>query len=142
MEPKIINKFGTLLGFNATTVNLLGRDIEGFTEVEYSDEMEINNEYGAGKYPIGQSEGNYSAKASIAVFAEEVVALQKSLPKGKRIQEIAPFDISVVYEFQGRIMKDVIRNCRFKNNGRVVKQNDGKIIHKFEIITTHIEYDV
>ena len=52
MQPKIVNKFGTLIGWKAITFNLMGRDVEGITEIEYDDKMAIDNEYGAGDMPI------------------------------------------------------------------------------------------
>ena len=55
----IINKFGTMAGWNAVTARILGRDIVGIKKVAYSDEQELDNEYGAGIMPIGQSAGNY-----------------------------------------------------------------------------------
>lgn len=140
-QPRIKNKFGTLIGWNNITANALGRDIDGITEIEYEDEMEMNNEHGAGNYPVGQSMGNYTAKASMSMYVEETIGLQKSLPPGKRLQEIAPFDISVVYEYDGVVLKDVLRNCRFKSNGRSTKQGEGKMIHKYELLISHIDYN-
>ena len=55
----IINKFGKMAGWNSVTARALGRDIVGIKKIAYSDEQEMDNEYGAGNMPIGQSEGNY-----------------------------------------------------------------------------------
>lgn len=131
-----------MIGWNSIKLRLLGRDIEGVTQIEYTDEQEIKNEYGAGAYPVGQSTGNYSATAKISMYKEELIGLQESLPKGKRIQEIDPFDVPVVYEYQGKLYKDVIRNCRFKNNGVSVSNNDGKVVQDIELICTHIDWNV
>ena len=60
----IINRFGKVAGWNSITVNLLGRDVEGITEIEYSDSLEKENIRGAGAYPVGRGEGNYEAKAT------------------------------------------------------------------------------
>jgi hypothetical protein len=95
----IINKFGKMAGWNSVTARALGRDIVGIKKIAYSDEQEMDNEYGAGKMPIGQSEGNYKAKASIELTIEERLALQASLPSGTRIQDIAPFPIVVAYDY-------------------------------------------
>ena len=91
--PKIINRFGLLTGWGAVTVNLLGRDLEGIDEVEYSDEMPTEVAYGAGYFPIGKEQKNYAAKASLSILFEENAALLKSLPPGTRIQQIPMFDI-------------------------------------------------
>lgn len=142
-KATIINKFGTLQGWNSVTVNLLGRDVEGIAKVSYDDSTTKENAYGAGPYPIGRTEGNYEAKASIELLKEEVDGIQKALPSGMRLQEIPPFDINVVYERKdGTIQKDRIMNCEFTNNAREVSQNDGSISVELELITSHILWNV
>jgi len=136
---RIINKFGKLTGWNAVTVNILGRDMEGITAVEYNDEQEIENAYGAGGYPIGETDGNYTPTASLTIFLEENQALLRSIPQGKRIQDIAPFDVNVVYEVNGRIYTDILRNCRFMNNGRTVQQNDKTMTFQYNLKLSHID---
>lgn len=138
----IINKFGTMAGWNAVTCRVLGRDLVGIKKVAYDDEQEMDNEYGAGNMPVGQSEGNYKAKASIEITLEERLALQSSLPPGSRIQDIAPFSIVVCYDYQGTIYKDVIQNCRFMNNGVDVKQGDKTIATDHNLLTSHIDWNV
>lgn len=142
VNPTIINKFGRITGWNKVTLTLYGRDVEAIVEINYTDNQEKDNEYGAGKFPVGQSEGNYKAEASISLFSEEVVAIQKSIPKGLRIQDIPPTDVPVEYEYNGTLIKDVIRNASFKNNGREVKQGDGKIVTKFDLLTSHIDWNI
>lgn len=138
---KLINKFGAMAGWNNVIVVLLGRVLEGITELSYSDKVEMENVYGAGGMPIGRAKGNYSATLSMTLYREEVIALQQSLPPGRRIQDIEPFDIVVHYEYNNYICKDVIRNCQFTNNAVEVKQNDKTIAVKFEMITSHIDHN-
>lgn len=142
VNPTIINKFGRLTGWNKVTLTVFNRNIEGITEISYTDEQEKENEYGAGKYPQGQSEGNYKPMASITLFSEEIVAMQKSIPKGIRLQDIPPFPVAIEYEYDGVLYNDVIQNCSFKNNGREVKQGDGKIVHKMDLLTSHIDWNI
>jgi hypothetical protein len=138
----IINKFGKLAGWNSITLRMLGRDVEGITELEYNDSVEKENVRGAGAFPIGRGEGNYEAKASITLYQEEIVALQQSLGPGKRLTDIAPFDIIVRYEYNGFACKDVIRNCEFTGNARAPKQNDKSINNKFDLLVSHIDWNV
>lgn len=141
-RPTIINKFGKVAGWNSITLRMLGRDVEGITELEYNDSLEKENVYGAGGFPVGRGEGNYQAKASITLLQEEIVALQKSLGPGKHLTDIAPFDIPVRYEYNGFSYKDVIRNAEFLGNARAVKQNDKSITNKFDLLVSHIEWNV
>lgn len=142
-NTKIINKFGVMQGWNSITVNLLGRDIEGISELSYTDTETKENVYGAGKYPIGRSRGNYEAEASITLYKEEADALRQSLTAGKRVQDIAPFDVVIEYVNQdGVIIRDRIRNCEFTNDGVEVSQSDGTIAMEYTLVISHIEYNV
>ena len=139
----IINKFGVMQGWNSVTANLLGRDLEGVTELAYSDSQKKENVYGAGPFPIGRGRGNYEAKATVTLLKEEVDALKLALPAGKTIQDIAPFVIVVEYETEnGSIKKDRIRNAEFLGDGVEVKQNDITIATKYELLISHIEWNV
>lgn len=143
MAEKIINKFGAMKGWNNITLNIMGRDVEGINAVSYSDSMTKENVLGAGAYPIGRSRGNYEAESSITLYKEEVDALKMALMPGKRLIDIAPFDIVVEYENdRGQILKDVIRNCEFKGDGVEVSQGDGTISNEYELIVSHIEWNV
>jgi hypothetical protein len=138
----IINRFGKMAGWNSVTARVLGRDMVGILKIAYSDEQEMDNQYGAGSMPIGQSEGNYKAKASIELTIEERLALQDSLPRGSRIQDIAPFAVIVAYDYNGIIYKDIIQNCRIMDNGVDVKQGDKTIATEHNLLTSHIDWNV
>lgn len=129
----IVNKFGKMQGWNSVTANMLGRDVEGVTELAYDDSQEIEGARGAGRYFVGWSEGNYEAKASITLFKEEADMLQALLPKGASISSIPPFNIVVEYDRDLTKTKDVIQYCKFKGRGVEVKQGDKTIAYKFEL---------
>jgi hypothetical protein len=141
-RPKIVNKFGTLLGWNNITFNILGREIEGIDEIEYSEEEEVGVAHGAGKMPIGKTRGNYKASSSIGLYAEEIISLQQQLPKGSRLSDIPDFDATVTYEFNGTVYTDIIRNCTYSKNMRSVKNGDGKIVNKFDLVPSHMDWNV
>jgi|SRR5690606_4293183 len=137
----VINKFGTMQGWNNITVNLFGRDIEGISGVSYTDTESKENVYGAGKYPVGRSRGNYEAEASLTLYKEEADALREASPV--RLQEIAPFDVVVQYaDNEGNIKKDILRNCEFTNDGVEVEQSDGSISTEYTLILSHIQWNV
>lgn len=141
-QPTIINNFGKLTGWNNITLNLLMRDVVGLLEISYSDTTKKENAYGAGGMPVGRTEANYEAKASITLLKEEVDAILNALPKGKRLQDIEPFDIIVLYEKKGEILKDRINYCEFTGNAVEVKQNDGSIAVKLELIVSTIDWNI
>ncbi len=129
----LINKFGKMAGWNSVTVNMLGRDVEGITELEYNDTMDMEVARGQGAYPVGYGEGNYEAKASITLYNEEWNGLQKSLPPGYGMHQIAPFPIVVEYEYDGFKMKDSFV-AKIKGRGIAVKQGDKTIAYKSELM--------
>lgn len=143
MADTIINKFGNIQGWNNITCNIMGRDVEGITALSYNDSEEIENVYGAGKYPIGRGSGNYAAEASITMIKEEFDAIQSALPLGKRLSDIEPFDITVEYALpDGRILRDRIRNVQFTGRGVEANQNDKDLAYQSELICSHIEWNV
>lgn len=143
MADTIINKFGKMQGWNSITFNILGRDVEGITSFSYTDAEEKENVYGAGKYPIGRGSGNYSAEVSATFYKEEYDAIQAVLPPGKRIQDIEPFDIIVMYEDQnGAIKKDIVRNVEFTGRGVEATQNDKTFAYEAELVCSHIDWNV
>lgn len=145
MDTVIVNSLGKLTGWNSITLRIFGRDVVGIRRVQYSDEQAIVNGYGAGKMPVGEEEGNYSATASIDLLNEEVLAIQNALPPGTRLQDIPGFDIVVSYEYgaTGTLKRtDIIHNCRFTNNGVEVSQGDGAIVRSFTLKTSHITHNV
>ena len=111
----LINKFGKIAGWNSVKVVMLGRQVEGITALSYKDSKEKDNIYGAGEFPVGRGEGNYKAEA---------------------------FDIPVMYEYKGLVMKDVIRNVEFTDNGVDVKQGDKSIATQFTLLPSHIDWNV
>jgi alanine racemase len=131
-----------MAGWNNVTLTMLGRDVEGITELSYNDSEEKENAYGAGKMPVGRGSGNYKAECSLTLFLEEAVALQQSLAPGQRLTDIAPFDIAVSYEYRGFVYKDRVRNCEFTANTREIKQNDKTVGIKYDLIVSHIDWNI
>lgn len=141
--PTINNYLGKLTGWNNTTVNILGRDLVGTDEFDYDDNTDKENAFGAGNMPIGYVEKNYEAKFSLSLYVEEQQAIQSALPYGKRFQDIEPFDAVIQYAMpDGRIVTDIIHNCQFKGRGKSGKNGEGKMIHKHEMLVSHITWGV
>lgn len=122
--------------------NMLGRTVTGISEIKYQDDVDIENNYGAGSYPVSRGMGNYTPTASIKLEKYEVEALM-SAAGGLRLQEIEPFDIVVAYIPVGQdtLKTDVIRNCQFKTNMRDLKSGDKKIDVSTDLIISHILWD-
>jgi hypothetical protein len=121
------------------TVVLAGATLVGITAINYSDETEKENGYGAGQMPIDRGEGNYTAEASITIRANESEALEAKAVNG-RLQDLGVFDIIVQYLVGTKKTKHIIRNAEFTGNKRDVKQGDKLIDVEHKLIISHIDW--
>ncbi len=131
---------GEFLGWGDIRTVMMGKEVSAMTGLKYGDNIEFENVMGAGRMPIGRSSGNYKAEASIGLFKEEVTQLLLSIGTSYRLQDIAPFDIVVMYKYGGVVLKDIIRGCQFKGNEVDTKQNDKTISSTYELIVSHIDW--
>lgn len=117
-----------------------GVPVTGITAISYSDKQDMTNIYGAGRYPVARGKGRITPTAKITLLGSEVLAIQ-SQSINHRIQDIAPFDITVTYlPDSGIIHTDKIRNCQFVENKRDVKEGDMSIPVDLELIVSHIDW--
>ena len=120
------------------TVN--GVPLTGITGIEYGDSQDVVNKYGAGRHPVGRAKGRITPTAKIILYQEEVEAIQSQSPNG-RIQDLAPFDITVTYLPDSGIIKtDKSRNVQFSGNSRKWKEGDTGQEVELELVPSHIEW--
>lgn len=138
-ETPLIN--GTRHSWASIRCNILGRTVTGITKIDYEDTQEKENKYGAGIHVDHRGLGNYEATCGITLYAYETEAIVAKLPAGKRLQDIAPFDIVVSFVNESnQTVTHTIRNCEFVNNKRDMSQGDTGIEVEHELIVTHIEW--
>lgn len=132
---------GMLYSWADIVTSISGVPITGIVGVEYGDDQEVVNKYGAGRHPVGRAKGRITPSAKIMLYQEEVEAIQRQAPNG-RIQDIAPFDITVTYlPDSGIVTTDKIRNCQFKGNSRKWKEGDTGQEVELELVPSHIEWN-
>lgn len=131
---------GMLYSWADIVLAINGVPVTGITAIEYGDSQDVVNKYGAGRHPVGRAKGRITPSAKITLYQEEVEAIQSQSPNG-RIQDIAPFDITVTYLPDSGIIKtDKIRNVQFTANSRKWKEgNTGQEV-ELELIPSHIEW--
>jgi hypothetical protein len=126
--------------FAQIRLNVLGREVVGITAISYSDEEDMKDNYGQGKYVVSRSTGQVKCEASITLLVSEVEALQVASPTG-RIQDIPTFDIPVSYvNFEDVLVTHVIHNCRFKKNSRSAKTGDMGQEVELPLLVSHISW--
>ena len=123
-------------------VNIAGAPLTGITGIDYDDDQEVVNVYGAGRYPVSRSKGRITCSSKISLLTSEVIALQKKAPNG-RLQDIAPFPIIVSYipDDGGEVVTDKLRNCQFKTNKRNWSEGDTSKSVDIDLVISHIEWD-
>lgn len=122
-------------------VNIAGTIVTGITGIEYGDEQEVTENYGAGRYPVSRSKGRITCSGKITLYSSEVNAIVKQSANG-RLQDIAPFDIVVSYipDNGGVVVHDKLRNCQFKKNERSWSEGDTSKTVDLELAVSHIEW--
>ena len=125
-----------------TIPNVLGGSpIDGIREIEYEEDQEVENNYGAGNYPSGVGFGMVKYKASMTLFKETLVTLQGLAPSGK-IQLFPPFQITVTYGNTSQALQtDILKFCTFKNNPFAAKVNDKLFTGKIELNIVDISWN-
>ena len=132
---------GMLYSWADIVAAISGVPVTGITGIEYGDDQDVVNKYGAGRHPVGRAKGRITPSAKITLYQEEVEALQRQAPFG-RLQDIAPFDITVTYiPDSGIVTTDKIRNCQFKANSRKWKEGDTGQEVELELVPSHIEWN-
>lgn len=117
-----------------------GVPVTGILAISYGDKQDMVNIWGAGRYPVARGKGRITCTGKLTLLASEVLAIQSQSPN-RRIQDIAPFDITVTYlPDDGIIHTDKIRNCQFVENKRDVKEGDMSIPVELELLPSHIDW--
>ncbi|MEZ5017342.1 MAG: hypothetical protein R2800_09845 [Flavipsychrobacter sp.] len=133
--------------YDWSTVNvmLLNRIVEGISAVDYDDNVDKVTHKGRGKFGVSRGRGNYEASGSITLSMKEVVAIQRALPKGRRMQDIAPFPIIISYlpdDGSNVIVTDRMNDCEFTNVSRKTKVGDTQFESEFVLEVGSIDWDI
>lgn len=131
---------GMLVAWADIVVLVGGVPVTGIVGVEYSDEQEIVNKWGAGRHPVGRAKGRITPGAKLILYQEEVQALQSQSPNG-RLQDLPPIEIQVSYlPDSGIVVTDKIRNCHIPANARKWKEGDTGQEVELPLVPSHIEW--
>lgn len=131
---------GMLCAWADVVVLIGGVPVTGITGVEYDDQQEIVNKYGAGRHPVGRSKGRITPSGKLILYQEEVQALSAQSTTG-RLQDLPPFDVIVQYlPDSGLLVTDKIRNCHISVNARKWKEGDTGQEVELPLVPSHIEW--
>lgn len=138
-NPPLIN--GQAYSFADIIVTILGVAVAGITEVDYSDNQEVTDNFGAGRFVTSRGLGKIMAEGKITIDRAELSAIIDAAP-GNRLQNIPEFDIEVNYVPEGSTNRtDVLRNCRFKNTKGGAALDDSNVLAELELAVSHIDWN-
>jgi hypothetical protein len=138
--PILIN--GSVYGWTSLRIQFSNMSLPliGVTNIQYSATREFENVYAAGDQPVARSSGNVTYEASITLFKDEVMLLQKAAPQGD-ITLLSPFEIIVSYrsDILDKITTETLKNVQFTSNPTSVAQNDKVISVELPLIISGIK---
>lgn len=113
---------------------LFGVPVVGITEIEYTENQESVNNYGAGYEPTSHGRKNVEYSGSITIYMDELRRIQSAAPAGK-IRNIPPFTITVIFSGEGiPTTTDKLKNVRLNSNPFNAKQNDSALYAKIPFV--------
>ena len=120
-------------------LSILGAQLNGVTEINYTSEQEKTNNFGTGIWPTSRGHGARDTSGSIGLNMNEVEALREVAPAGDLLN-IPAFDIVVVFGNVQAPKTHVVKNCEFTNDGVETSQGDSVVNRIFDFVASHIQY--
>jgi hypothetical protein len=129
--------------FEDIKVKIFDKEPIGVTSVKYGHKQETKLQHGTGKHAISYTRGKYEATGEIGLLQSEFEAMQRTLPKGKSLTDIPPFDITVSYAMEGdtNAVTDILKGCFFTEVSKELKTGGEAMEIKLPIIVTRILYN-
>ena len=130
---------GRAYDFAQAVANVLGVPLMGISSINYTEEQEKSNNFGAGKYAVSRGHGAVDASASFEIHMNDIEAMRAAAPLG-RLLDIPPFDITVTYLNENKVVVHTLKNCEFTNDGVEGSQGDTQLQRSFDLVLSHVEY--
>lgn len=126
------------------TIQLPYGTLVGIEDIEYSDEKELEANYGKGSNPTGYGVGNYSGSGKLTLKREEFQRLLEHVKQNSdTLYGLKPFPIIVSYANDDQSsITDKLPYCKFTTTKSSGSQGDKKINVELEFtILKPIEWD-
>ena len=120
-------------------LSILNVQINGVSEINYTQEQEKTNNFGTGIYPVSRGHGSRDSSGSLGLNMNEAEALREIAPNGNLL-DIPAFDIVIVFGNPTAPQTHVVKNVEFTNDGVETSQGDTVINRVFDFVCSHIQY--
>jgi len=135
--PALIN--GHAYDYTQIIMSVLGVPVAGVTAINYTEEQEKTNNFGAGNRPVSRGRGAIDASGSLELSMNEIEALRDAAPDGSLLK-IPPFEITIVYLNLQKVVTHKLKNVEFANDGVETSQGDTDIRRTFDIVMSDVKY--
>lgn len=135
--PSLIN--GQAYDYTQIIMSVLGVPVAGVTAINYTEEQEKVNNFGAGNRPVSRGRGAIEATGSIELSMNEVESLRDAAPDGSMLK-IPAFEITIVYLNLQKVVTHKLKNVEFTNDGVETSQGDTDIRRTFDIVMSDVKY--
>lgn len=114
--------------------------ITGVLSIDYEEDVDLKNNYGAGLFPIGQGVGNFKYSGNIELYKEEIVLLQQAAaPYGGKIQLLPSGIITITYgDADNALQIDTLTGVKFMKNAVNTKSGDAQMTTKIPLLIGNI----
>ncbi|GAF93645.1 unnamed protein product [marine sediment metagenome] len=137
MAEPLIN--GRAYDYVDIQVSILGAELNGVTEVNYTSTQEKVNNFGTGVFPTSRGRAARDTAGSIGLSMNEVEALREIAPLGNLL-DIPAFDIVVVFGNVQAPQTHIVKNCEFLSDGTETSQGDTSVNRVYDFVASHVQY--
>ena len=130
---------GQAYDYTQIIMTVLGVPIAGVSAINYTQEQEKVDNYGAGKHVVSRGHGAITASGSIELSMNEIEALRDVAPNGSLL-EIPAFTITVTYLNLQKVVTHKIKYCEFTNDGVEASQGDTDIKTTLNLAIGSVQY--
>ena len=134
--------------FKDLEVLQLGRPIVRLLNIKYKVDHEKEPIYGRGDEPLQIQRGNKKYSGELEIGQSELEAMiinAKKNVKGEGyigVTDLPPFDISICYNKNGVLVRDIVRSVDITEVEKGMKQGDKDMICKLPFISLGIDFNI
>lgn len=136
-NPTLIN--GKAYAFAQIVVKAGPNMLASASAINYSEEQEKENNYGAGERPVSRGAGPIKPKADITLSMNDVESLRDIAPN-RSLLKLPPFPVQVSFLNAQKVVTHTLMNAEFINDGVEAQVDDKDIKRKFDLVLSHIVY--
>jgi hypothetical protein len=137
MAQPLIN--GKAFDYVDIQVSILGVELNGVTEINYTEEQEKVNNFGTGNNPVSRGRGPRDTTGSIGLDMNEVEALRDAAPNGSLL-DLPSTDVVIIFGNVQNPQTHQIKNMEFTDDGVETTQGDTNVVRVFSFVASHVTY--